>query len=316
MTGSSTGSPKGSIDRAWFEVQERVQRHHWWYRGRRALLSRLVPRLLRRDRRARILDVGSGVGVNARLLARFGDVVLVDESPEALSRARAGSALPCCRGDAVRLPFRDGAFDLACALDVLEHLEDDEGALRELARVIAPGGRLLIMVPAFDFLWGPQDDVSHHVRRYRRAEIVERVRAAGFRHPASLVLQLRALRADPGRAKAHPRRRVAGRDRERAHARARQPHPRAPLLGGVAALARRRLPDRGLPRPRRRTLRASAVDGGPTFLLNTGVRVSRAARVGVSPRRPALPRAHGTRPTPLSPPRHCAGEPSFIRRAP
>lgn len=173
-------APAGSIEPEFFAVQERVQRYHWWYRGRRALLRRLVPRLLPSDRRGRILDLGCGVGVNARLLARHGSPVLVDESPVALARARAVAAQPCLQGDALRLPFRAGAFDLACALDVLEHLPDDRGALRELARVLAPGGRLLVLVPAFGFLWGPQDRVSRHVRRYRRGELVARVREAGF----------------------------------------------------------------------------------------------------------------------------------------
>ena len=171
----------GEIDRAWFAVQERVQRHHWWYRGRRALLERLVPRLLPRARRGRILDLGSGVGVNASLLSRFGDTVLLDRSDDALEFARGSGPRTCCRADATRLPFRAGSFDLAVALDVLEHLEDDRGTLAELRRVLAPGGALLVMVPAFEFLWGPQDDVSHHLRRYTRGELVERVRAAGFR---------------------------------------------------------------------------------------------------------------------------------------
>jgi SAM-dependent methyltransferase len=164
----------------WFRLQEQVQEHHWWYRGRRTLLERLLPRLVPEGRRARILDVGSGVGVHARLLARWGDAVLFDRSPDALAFARARARGSCCLGDAGRLPFSDGSFDLVLALDVLEHLEDDGGALAELERVVAPEGKLLVMVPAFEFLWGPQDDVSHHLRRYTRPELVRRVRAAGF----------------------------------------------------------------------------------------------------------------------------------------
>ncbi len=167
------------IARDWFLIQRDVERNHWWYQGRRRLLEKLLPSLVE-DRDARILDLGTGCGVNAEMLGRFGRPVLVDRSTDALEFAAPRAAGPACRADAVRLPFRDGSFELACALDILEHLDDDQAGLRELARVLAPGGRLLLMVPAFEFLWGPQDDVSLHRRRYARQDLVARVRAAGL----------------------------------------------------------------------------------------------------------------------------------------
>ena len=170
------------MDRAWFVIQQRVERQHWWYRGRRRLLERLVPRLVPAERRGRILDLGSGCGVNSELLARFGKTVLVDRSADALELAAKRHPLDAaCRADALRLPFREGSFDLAVMLDLLEHLEDDAAGLREVARVLSPRGRLLLMVPAFEWLWGPQDDVSLHFRRYTRGQLLERTRAAGLR---------------------------------------------------------------------------------------------------------------------------------------
>jgi SAM-dependent methyltransferase len=167
------------IDRSWFEIQRRIERSHWWYRGRRTLLERLVPRLVDGFARPRILDLGTGCGVNAELLSRFGETVLVDRSRDALELARRVG--PRCRGDALALPFREASFDLAVALDLLEHLDDDGRGFRELARVLRRSGKLLVMVPAFEILWGPQDDVSLHKRRYTRAQLVSRVRAAGLR---------------------------------------------------------------------------------------------------------------------------------------
>jgi SAM-dependent methyltransferase len=79
-----------------------------------------------------------------------------------------------------RLPFADGAFDLVTALDVIEHIDDDVAALGELRRVLRPGGRLLVAVPAFTFLWGRQDEVSHHRRRYTRATLARALAQAGF----------------------------------------------------------------------------------------------------------------------------------------
>jgi SAM-dependent methyltransferase len=166
------------ISRGWFEIQQRVERDHWWYRGRRQLLERLLPALVSR-RDARILDMGSGCGVNAETLARFGRPVLLDHSADALEFARDRGT--CCQGDGARIPFRSGTFDLVCALDILEHLDDDHKGMKELARVLAPGGKLLIMVPAFEFLWGPQDDVSLHLRRYTKRSLVALARGAGLR---------------------------------------------------------------------------------------------------------------------------------------
>lgn len=76
------------------------------------------------------------------------------------------------------LPFEDASFDLVTALDVIEHVDDDRGLILELRRVLAPGGTLLVTVPAFGFLWGPQDEISHHKRRYRAPELGERLCSA------------------------------------------------------------------------------------------------------------------------------------------
>jgi SAM-dependent methyltransferase len=84
------------------------------------------------------------------------------------------------QGAAEKLPYENGTFDLVTGLDVVEHLDDDMAGLREMHRVLKPGGRILLFVPAFMFLWGVQDDVSNHRRRYTLKELKQRVREAGF----------------------------------------------------------------------------------------------------------------------------------------
>jgi SAM-dependent methyltransferase len=81
----------------------------------------------------------------------------------------------------LELPFEDDSFDLAASLDVIEHLEDDLGALRELRRVVAPGGALLITVPAYPWLWSGHDEVNHHHRRYTRRSLRRVAEQAGWK---------------------------------------------------------------------------------------------------------------------------------------
>jgi SAM-dependent methyltransferase len=130
---------------------------------------------------ARILDAGCGSGRNMVELARRGRVTGIERASQSLAVARArhaGEVVPGSLADP--LPFADGAFDLALALDVLEHVADDAAALRELHRVLAPGGRLLVTVPQYAWLWGEHDVLAHHHRRYTRTALLNGAAAAGF----------------------------------------------------------------------------------------------------------------------------------------
>jgi len=124
--------------------------------------------------------VGCGTGANLVRLADFGDAEGVDISPDALKFCRERGLNKVKLGAAETLPYEDGEFDLVTALDVVEHIDDDVAGLREMHRVLRPGGRVLLFVPTFMFLWGIQDEVSHHRRRYRMTELRRAVTAAGF----------------------------------------------------------------------------------------------------------------------------------------
>src|SRR6266849_5169106 len=112
---------------------------------------------------------------------RLGSIAVgVDVSAEALEFCRARGLGRVRQGAAESLPYEDAQFDLVTGLDVVEHLDDDVAGLSEMFRVLRPGGRALLFVPAFMFLWGVQDDVSHHRRRYTLAVLKERLGAAGL----------------------------------------------------------------------------------------------------------------------------------------
>jgi SAM-dependent methyltransferase len=155
-----------------YELQtHRAEERHWWYQGRRRVLERAIARLgLPAD--ARILDAGCGSGRNMVELARLGAVTGVELSDTSVELARERGVGEVLQGSVMDMPFDDASFDLAVSLDVIEHLEDDVGALRELRRVTKPGGALLVTVPAYQWLWSGHDEVNHHHRRYNRRTLL------------------------------------------------------------------------------------------------------------------------------------------------
>ncbi len=164
-------------------VHDEYRRHgavHWWIEGRRRIFTHLLDRLVPLPKSARILDVGPGSGVNLPVLAPRGATTVVDVDLGSLRACREAGAANVVVADAANVPVRDGTFDLVCALDVIEHLDDDGAALRAFRRVTKHGGRLLVSVPALRILWGRQDVLSGHRRRYRRAELRTRIVDAGF----------------------------------------------------------------------------------------------------------------------------------------
>lgn len=166
-----------------YAIMDEVEGSHWWFVGRRAILEGFLRQILSRINGKRekinILDVGCGTGANIEMLSQFGSAEGVDVSDDALEFCRQ-KGLKVQKGLAEALPFADESFDLTTALDVIEHLDDDVAGLREMFRVTKGGGYSLFFVPAFMWLWGVQDDISHHRIRYTRKQIVGRIEKAGY----------------------------------------------------------------------------------------------------------------------------------------
>ena len=153
---------------------------HWWYRNTRALMAELLQPWLGTDQR--ILDAGCGPGGNSAWLASHGRVIGVDLAREALQfvRARRPATAPVL-ASAERLPFADGAFDVAVGITLLYTVRDDVAALGELARVLRTGGALLLLEPAFASLRRAHDVTVHGLRRYRHDELTALAERAGLR---------------------------------------------------------------------------------------------------------------------------------------
>jgi SAM-dependent methyltransferase len=163
-----------------YELQtHRAEDRHWWYRGRRTVLARTIAGL-ELPRPARILDAGCGSGRNMVELARRGTVTGVELSATSVRLARERGIGEVIEGSVLEMPFDAGSFDLAVSLDVIEHLKEDLDALRELRRVVAPGGLLLVTVPAYGWLWSGHDEINHHHRRYTRRSLQRVAEQAGW----------------------------------------------------------------------------------------------------------------------------------------
>src|SRR5258705_13321483 len=171
-----------------YAIMRRVEESHWWFFGRRQIIRNFLQRIFgdltasakEGDSTLKILDVGCGTGANLEMLSEFGVAEGVDVSEEALSFCQARGLEKVKLGAAEALPYDDNSFDLTTGLDVVEHLDDDLAGLKEMRRVLHPGGRALLFVPAFMFLWGVQDDFSNHRGRYTLKQLKDGVRQAGF----------------------------------------------------------------------------------------------------------------------------------------
>jgi SAM-dependent methyltransferase len=162
----------------------KIEDKHWWFVGRRNIFLSVLDKYMPRPadgRERRILDLGCGTGTMLKYLSRYGRAQGVDMDEGAVQFCHERGVHDVQQVGEMPLPFDDGTFDLVTALDVVEHIEDDRAALRELHRIIRPGGMLMISVPAYRFLWGAQDEISHHKRRYTASEVRERTLEAGFK---------------------------------------------------------------------------------------------------------------------------------------
>jgi SAM-dependent methyltransferase len=169
------------MERSTYEVEAEVEATHWWFVERRRLFGRLIGGL-DLPPEARILDIGTSTGTNLRMLRDLGfsNYEGLDRSEDAIRWCAEKGYGKVTLGDATHLPFPDRQFDLVLATDIIEHVGDDGAALGEIRRVLKSSGHVLITVPAFQVLWGLQDDVSHHQRRYRARQLLALVDVSGL----------------------------------------------------------------------------------------------------------------------------------------
>ena len=158
------------MDRNYFIRYYDYERNHWWFKARNKILINLIRKYTNQDKPA-IVNIGAATGYSSKLMESIGKVISVEYDPESYHFIKDELQLNAVQGSILGLPFQDERFDVVCAFDVVEHVENDKKAIDEMIRVCKPGGIILVTVPAFQFLWSGHDIINHHFKRYRRSEI-------------------------------------------------------------------------------------------------------------------------------------------------
>ena len=150
------------------------EHRHWWFIGKNATLRSFIDRYAPTPdgRRPRALDVGCGPGGMLEQLAQRFDPIGVDKSEVALRLCEERGLNAVLGSLPDEMPFEPATFDLIVASEVLEHVERDAEAARTLIDLLAPGGTLVVTVPAFQWMWSEHDRAHHHFRRYTRARLL------------------------------------------------------------------------------------------------------------------------------------------------
>jgi len=169
------------MDPILYRQMAQAQQDHWWFAARRQILDRVIRHRLPAP--SSILEIGCGPGGNLPMLSSMGRVWAMEMDAYALEEARRiAPGLDIRQGWLPdQIPFEDRRFDLICLFDVLEHVEDDAAALKQVYSLLEKHGVVLLTVPAFQWLYGPHDKAHHHFRRYTASRLRKIACKAGFR---------------------------------------------------------------------------------------------------------------------------------------
>jgi SAM-dependent methyltransferase len=158
-----------------------VEKKHWWFVGRQEIVQSMAAARAQLPKNPRVLDVGCGTGAILEAFSRSSDAWGLDSSSTAIELCARRGLRNTWTGLLKDFPKEHGQFDLILLLDVIEHISDDVQVLKESRERLSPGGKLLITVPAFQWLWSSHDVANHHQRRYSKSLLKSRLAEAGLR---------------------------------------------------------------------------------------------------------------------------------------
>ncbi len=163
--------------RIFFEVQKK----HWWFAAKKEIVLDTINRNLNKHADVNILDIGCGSGLMLNDLEHVGKTFGMDISDDAINFSKEIFSGKVEKGFLPNLiPYPQNYFDLITALDVIEHVAEDIDSLKAIAAHLVSGGKAVITVPAYMFLWSKYDEMNEHKRRYTRGELNTKLMQAGF----------------------------------------------------------------------------------------------------------------------------------------
>jgi ubiquinone/menaquinone biosynthesis C-methylase UbiE len=161
------------MDKNYYPEYYDLERSNWWFLARLQIIRSQVAAIANGRKTLKILNVGAGTGATSQMLQEFGNVISVEYNEDCVAYVNQRLNFNMVQGSILDLQYPDNYFDLVCAFDVIEHVEDDKLAVNEMFRVCKPQGNVFITVPAFMFLWSQHDVINHHYRRYTKKQLIE-----------------------------------------------------------------------------------------------------------------------------------------------
>ena len=159
-----------------YRIMYDIEKTYWWFKGKQFLIDLFLRTHLSESKDNKLLDIGSGTGIILELMKKHGIGYGIELSSLGIKMLKRRDLNLIVQSDVNRpMPFKKDVFSAITCLDVLEHLENDFGILKEMLRICKPGGVIIITVPAMQFLWSPHDEALHHKRRYTKKQIVDKI---------------------------------------------------------------------------------------------------------------------------------------------
>ena len=168
------------MNKQYYTEYYHLERSHWWFKARLEILEALLKENINKPK-YRILNAGVATGATTTMLEKYGDVTSLEYDKDCCEFLEKSVGIDVINGSLTELPFEDETFDMVCAFDVIEHIENDGLAVEEIHRVLKDGGYVFLTVPTFSFLWSQHDEINHHFRRYTLKTFQEVVESRGIK---------------------------------------------------------------------------------------------------------------------------------------